>query len=103
MPRILLPTKTPGESVLQAFDFASYIPVGATLASAVTTCSVYRGTDPSPSSVISGTSAVSGTKASQTLAAGLDGVIYLVTCLGTLSNGEVISLQGFLAVLALIP
>jgi hypothetical protein len=96
--RVVLSSKTADETKKILFDFGSSLPVGVTLSSAVTTCSVYRGVDDSPSSVISGPASVSGSVASQPVTAGIFGLIYNLKCLGTLSDGQVVELSGLLAI-----
>lgn len=99
MPRVILPSKLVAETLAQYFNFASYIEVGETISSAVTTATVYRGADLTPSGIISGAASISGTVVTQKFVAGVAGTIYVITCTATLSNGEIIALYGYLAVM----
>jgi len=64
------------ENKLLSFDFIQVLSTGETITSGVTTVTVKDGTDPSPSSIISGNSIISGTKVSQRVIGGLSGVTY---------------------------
>ena len=99
MPKILLNQKDPSDTIQQVFDFASWVTGTDSLASAVTTCTVYSGVDGSPSAIISGTTTVSGTKATQAMVGGINGVTYTIACKGTMASGTVITLSGYLTVL----
>lgn len=96
--RVILPAKKLGETVFLAIDFISKLGAGETIVSAVCTCTVYTGNDPSPSAVISGASLISGTIVSQLVTGGVLGTIYEILAKATTSLGQTIELPGFLAV-----
>lgn len=79
-------------------DFAGVIPVGVTLVSSMAVLTVYRGTDTAVSSMLSGAVRVVGTQATQTLIGGVAGVEYVLSIIGTLSNGGVRIKTGYLYV-----
>jgi len=102
MSRIVLPPKYAGEKQSIAFDFASEIAANApaeTISSQVTTCSVYSGTDSSPSSVISGTGSISGAIVRQDITGGVAGVVYDLTCTATMSGSHTLIMNAFLVVM----
>ena len=85
MSLITTPAKPVGEKTPIGFDFASKLLVGEVLVSATCSISVWSGIDTAPSSVLSGTPTVSGTKAYQIVTGGIAGCIYKITCTGTTS------------------
>lgn len=99
MSREILEAKPSGETRKQVFDFISLLAVSETISTTTVTAVVYSGTDASPSSLISGSAAISGTKVTQTLTAGTAGVTYLLTCTVTTSASQTLQLSGFLTVL----
>jgi len=99
MPKIVLAQKLSTDLIKQIFDFASYLPVGVTISSAVTTATVYSGTDASPSALISGSASISGSQVTQSITGGVIGVTYVVQCAATFSSGAVTTLSGVLAIL----
>ena len=96
--RIALDAKLLGETKNVPFDFISDLAIGETISTSVVTCSVYSGTDASPSSVISGSSSNSGTKVTQKITGGTLGVVYELLCTITTSAGQTLELVGILAV-----
>jgi len=99
MQKILLSPKDSSEVINQIFDFSSLVANGVTIISAATTSVVYRGVDPSPSSMIYFLNTISGYQVTQRISGGLDGVTYLITCQATLSDSSLVSLFGYLAVI----
>ena len=99
MPKIVLPQKSSTETSNVAFDFSSFLRSTDTISSAVCTCTVFSGTDASPSSVISGSASISGFVVSQLITGGVSGVTYNLTCTATCSTGVISVLQGFLSIL----
>lgn len=75
--RILVPPKFVGETRTEYVDFAPFLVGGQTLVSGTAVCSVYSGTDSTPSAVISSVS-VSGFQALVKLTGGVEGVIYQI-------------------------
>lgn len=98
MSRVTLNCKVVNETRKETFDFTSRLAIGETISSATVTCTVYSGTDATPSSVISGVATISGTKVTQLVTAGVLGVIYLLTCAATTSAGQILELQAFLPI-----
>lgn len=90
--------KTPSETRTQVFEFLSLLGTGETVSSATVTVTVWSGVDANPSALKSGATTCSGTRVTQTFTGGLEGVIYLITVLGTTSLSQVVSLQSLLAV-----
>lgn len=73
----MLSIKSPRETVVITFDFSS---LTASISAPVVTASAYSGgTDPSPSSILSGAPQVSGSKVLQQVTAGVPGVYYELT------------------------
>jgi len=98
----LLP-KLPNEKVPRTVDFISKLPSGITIASAATTATVYSGNDSSPSSILSGSPTISGTKVTQVLQAGVSGCIYQIAFGIVGSDGNDYQLQGYFAVTPGLP
>lgn len=98
--RIVLPSKKSGETIQLLFDMTSAIPPTASLTSCSSSCSVYSGTDPNPSAVLSGLPGVSpdGKGVLQTVIGGVAGVIYQLLITGNANNGNVIQQSGLLAI-----
>lgn len=97
--RVLLPPKLLGETkTYDQFDFTSQLATGETISTAVCTATVYSGTDASPSSIISGSAAISTPIISQKLTAGILGVCYLILCAITTSAGQTLILSGYLVI-----
>lgn len=72
--------KRTDEIRIYGFDFIDKLPSGDGIASATWTVTTYKGTDASPSAMISGAEIVSGTIVEQLLTGGTSGVIYLMEC-----------------------
>lgn len=98
MKRISIPGKHASETIAQVFDFISLLAIGETLSTASVAATVYSGTDSSPSSVISGSASISGTKVTQLITGGTLGVTYTLVCTVTTSASQTLTLMGFLAV-----
>jgi hypothetical protein len=100
-------SKTPNETVWlggpNGVDFSSYMGAGETISNAAANCAVWSGTDPTPSSVLSGAPAASGNAIKQLVAGGLTGVIYLVQIIATTSAGQILTIGGYLSVVASQP
>ena len=93
--RSVINAKTASATEDAVFDFANQYVAGETVSSGSVTAVVYSGVDAAPSSVLSGVGVASGTKFTQKLTAGTEGVAYLLTCTTTSSSGKVRSLEGF--------
>jgi hypothetical protein len=96
--RISIPGKHASETISQVFDFISLLAIGETLSTASVAATVYSGTDASPSSIISGSASISGTKVTQLITGGTLGVTYTLVCTVTTSASQTLQLMGFLAV-----
>lgn len=79
--------KDPQEIKTIIFDFTNQLGTH-TLASATLVVGVSKGTDPSPSAMLSGSPTVSGAYVRQRVVDGVLGVSYKLTCVGTDSAGE---------------
>jgi hypothetical protein len=95
--------KLTSETLDLTFDFDSMLAVGETLASAVTTATVFSGEDSSPSSIIDGSATLDGTQVIQTVTDGVAGVVYVLNCAATTSAGQILIMQGRLAVISTNP
>ena len=95
--------KHPGERVTLAFDFASQLPEGVTVASVDSvTVSTWRGTDATPSAMLAGAPGLSGSDALQMVEGGLVGVDYLFLASVTLSDTQLRILSAVLPVRATV-
>lgn len=107
--RVQIPPKRLGETPIlgangnSPFNFISSLAPAETLSTAVTTCSVYSGLDPSPSSVIAAAATIVGQQVQQKLTGGVLGVIYELLCTVTTSLGQTLELSGYLAVIPDLP
>ena len=99
MSRVSLEPKNINEIKKYVWDFASLLAVGETISSAVVVIAVYSGTDASPSSIISGATAISGTKVTQAIIGGLPGVTYLLVAQAITTASQQLTLNGYLVIL----
>lgn len=93
------PPKTPNEIKTLTFKFANEIN-GANIVSSLVTCATYRGTDPSPASVLNGAAqndSVNG-QVTQSVTGGLADTDYLITVKITTAT-ETIELAAVMQVL----
>jgi len=86
------------ETVDLSFDFSGMLEIGETLASGAVTAEVFAGEDASPSSLIDGAAVLDGTIVTQSVTAGISGVVYVLNCAVTTNTGQDLILQGLLAV-----
>ena len=98
MSRVILDAKLAGETSSQVFDFSSRLAAAETISSASTAATTYSGSDASPSSLIGGSSSVSGGRVTQKVVGGTVGVVYLLVCTAITSTGQTLSLSGYLVV-----
>lgn len=105
MNTFILRGKNPSESVTCNIPFSDLLGVGETIVSLSVTISVFSGTDPSPSSVLSGvpTTDSTNTIAIFTLTAGVSGVTYIISVLVTGSSSNVAMKQGYLTIIPTDP
>lgn len=92
------PGKKTGETGPVSFDFTSSLGVTETISTQVVAASVYSGVDANPSAIISGAATASGKIVSQTLTAGVSGVIYQLLCTITTSLGKTLQQSSYLSV-----
>lgn len=92
-----------GEQLLLTFEFISDLAAGETLATPSVVCTVWSGTDASPSSMISGAPSISGSQVKQLVINGVVGVVYYLTCTVNTSLGQILVQTGYLAVITNVP
>lgn len=90
--------KDPGETITYAMDFVNVLATGETISSASVGISVYRGTDASSASVLSGASSISGSQIRQVCTLGVDGVIYRLRFVASTSSARFLVAGGYLPV-----
>lgn len=86
------------ENELFFFDFSQVLAVGETLSTATCTVSVISGTDPSPSSIKSGSMVLTPTQASQRILGGIASVTYRLVVTVTTSASNTYTTVGDLPV-----
>lgn len=101
--RMIFDAKKVGETIPRYYDFISSLGEGETIASALVTCSVYSGVDPTPSAVISGVADISGSVVGQDFTAGVSGTVYGTLCRIVTSSGAIVEQAAFLAVIPDFP
>lgn len=99
MSRVIFPSKRAAAYEKYTVDFASRLPIGATISSASVAATVYSGTDAAASNIVSGSASISGTRVTQLIIGGVSGVIYELTFTANTSDGQVLKVEGYLAVL----
>ena len=99
MYREFLPVKSYRSTELMEFDFTLELALGETISTQVVTAIVYSGTDPTPASLINGSATASGSIVSQSIQAGLVGVLYELLCTITTSLSQTLVKPGYLAVI----
>jgi hypothetical protein len=97
--RIVLPPKLLGASQNVTFDFTSSLAVGETITSQSVTASVFSGTDPSPSSILSGVATSAGSVVTQLVTGGVAGTVYELLCTANTSASQTLQLSAYLAVI----
>lgn len=84
--------KNPSATELFTVDFARQMPDVATISAALACQAVVmEGTDPTPASILSGAATFNGTKVSQWVTGGVDGVRYRLTFRCTLTSGQTLA------------
>lgn len=98
MVRVTFPSLTVGELSMLTFPFV--LAVGETISTKSVAATVYSGTDPTPSNVISGSATSSGAVVSQKITGigAVLGVIYDLVCTITTSAGQTLQCGGYLAI-----
>ena len=82
-----------------AFDFISQLAVGETISTKAVVATTYSGVDASPSNVINSAASSSGTIVTQSVKAGVAGVIYKLVCTITTSASQTLTITGYLPVI----
>lgn len=98
MSRVVFPPKLVGETKSFTFDFTSMLGSVETISTQVVTATVYSGTDPTPSALISGVASASGAIVTQNITGGVAGNIYELKCTITTSASQTLLLVAFLVV-----
>ena len=93
-----LPPKLSSATESRTLDFVGDIPAGDSISTASVTAAVYSCTDASPSSLISGSASSSGTRVTQKLTGGVEGVVYQLTWSVTTAAGLVLKKPTLLAI-----
>jgi hypothetical protein len=99
MTLLQLPSKTVAETIPITFNFSDKLQFGETVTGSAVACSVFSGTDPSPTSMV-GAITNSGTSVSVIITGGIVGNLYLLVCVVTASGSHNYSKEGRLAVIA---
>lgn len=86
------------EDLKLTFDFANDLGSSETISTAAVTASVWSGTDGSPSAIVSGAAAISGTRVTQLIVDGVTGVTYLLQYAITTDQAQKIHGMAFLEV-----
>ena len=80
--------KAVAEDWVVTFDFVERLDSSETISTATYTATVFQGTDASPNDIISGSATISGTKVTQLIINGTDGVTYQIQCEITTSGSQ---------------
>jgi hypothetical protein len=97
----VLDPKIPDERIYVTADFTNLFSPGITIASATTTCTRYSGhADPTPPSMISGGTVISGMVVAQLIVGGIVGTNYVLEFSATGSDGSILDIQLLLPVVA---
>jgi len=99
MSRVIFSPKLASSTETYTFDFTSRLAPTETISTASCTVQVYSGVDGSPSSMLSGSAAISGAQVGQLLTSGVAGVIYEILCSAHTSVGQTLYLSAYLAVI----
>lgn len=70
--------KDPAEAIFYGIDFAALLAAGETISSASVTIRVTKGTDATPSAMLSGSAVIDGTTVKHKLTGGVAGAVYQV-------------------------
>ena len=81
---------------VQPFSFIKSMAPGETIASAVVTCELDDGNDPSPGSVLVGSPTIDGSMVRQTIQGNVADATYHIRCRAVLSSGREIVVAGLL-------
>jgi hypothetical protein len=90
--------KRTAEKWKATFDFAEDLATGETISSSDWAVTVVKGTDATPSGVLTGSPTISGSKVTHMLQGGLEGVTYCIRCAATTSQSQILHGLGHLEV-----
>lgn len=96
--RIVFDSKPPTDTKVLTFDFTSGLAVGETISTKTVTATVWSGTDASPSNIVNGAATASGAVVSQSITAGVLGVVYTLLCTITTSLSQTLTRAAYLAI-----
>lgn len=99
MSRTIFDPKTVAELKTVQFNFSSQLAVSETITSALVAATVYAGTDPLPSNIVSGGAATSGAIVNQNITDGIVGVTYTLVCTIITSNTQTLTMSAFLTII----
>jgi hypothetical protein len=85
---IVLPVKATNEVIPISVNFSDMLQFGEAITGASCTCTVFSGTDPSPSALVSGIATYTGSTVTQNITGGLAGNIYTLAFIVTASNSH---------------
>lgn len=94
----ILNAKKAGETISFPFPFTSSLSTGETISSATSTCTVWSGTDPNASLMVSSAPIVSGGIVYQAVNGGVEGNIYVVAVSALTSLNQMIEQDAFMAI-----
>jgi hypothetical protein len=99
---IQLPSKQVADVLVATFPFQDQMAFGELINGAIVTVTLYTGTDPNPSAILSGIPnyvSSGGLSVAQTLVSGVSGNVYLLVCTVSTTLGNTFANQGYLAVI----
>jgi hypothetical protein len=92
------PEKQVDEDIVASLKYTDQLATGETISAAVFSATVVKGTDASPSGIISGSATISGAVCSNLIIDGVNGVKYLIKCIATTSQSQKLHGLGYLTV-----
>lgn len=99
MTLLISPAKSADETIPVVFNFLDQLEFGETITGAAMSAVVSSGTDASPSAILDGLPTVATPTVTQSITAGVVGVIYIVVCTVTGSNSHVYTQEVRIAVI----
>lgn len=99
MTLLISPAKSADETIPVVFNFLDQLEFGETITGAAMSAVVSSGTDASPSAILGGLPTVATPTVTQSITAGVVGVIYIVVCTVTGSNSHVYTQEVRIAVI----
>jgi hypothetical protein len=101
--RIEFPSKPVGETINLGVDFISRLASGETINTGSCAATLYSGTDPNPSGILSSLATVSGTSVIQQITGGVRGNIYELAYTAVTSLGQTLLITGYFAIVPDLP